>query len=231
MEVTVLGSGTGLPSLKRAYPGLCLNIAGENILVDCGPGTLRRLLEIGVTYNDINYILLSHLHPDHTLDLVSILFAAKNPFTPRMSELVLIGPNGLNDFYKKLSSIYGGVLVSTTYNLVLKEFKENKIDFLNWSLLSKPLPHTESSIGFRIETKEGRVISYSGDTDYCRNAVDLSRDADLAILECSFPDEAEVAGHLTPSKAARIAMEARCKYLILMHLYPVCEYHDMIAAC
>jgi len=74
-ELVVLGSGTGVPSLRRGSPGLLLISDGTYVLIDSGPGTLRRMLEAGVTYQDIDLLLYTHIHPDHVSELVPLLFA------------------------------------------------------------------------------------------------------------------------------------------------------------
>jgi ribonuclease BN (tRNA processing enzyme) len=71
----------------------------------------------------------------------------------------------------------------------------------------------------------------SGDTDYCQSIVDLAREADLLVLECSFPEGRKVEGHLTPSLAGRIASESHCRRLLLTHLYPVCDSADVVGPC
>jgi ribonuclease BN (tRNA processing enzyme) len=78
---------------------------------------------------------------------------------------------------------------------------------------------------------EGRSLVYSGDTDYCGNIVRLGKEADLLILECSFPEERKKEGHLTPSLAGRIAREAQSKKLLLTHFYPVFQGHDIREEC
>jgi ribonuclease BN (tRNA processing enzyme) len=56
-------------------------------------------------------------------------------------------------------------------------------------------------------------------------------ETDLLVLECSFPDERKVPGHLTPSLAGRIANETRCRRLLLTHLYPECDQVDVLSQC
>jgi ribonuclease BN (tRNA processing enzyme) len=90
------------------------------------------------------------------------------------------------------------------------------------------LLHTDSSLGYRLETQEGKSLVYSGDTDYCENIVSLAKGAHVLILECSFPNEMKVDGHLTPSLAGRIAREAGCRKLVLTHLYPPCNGKPVI---
>ena len=79
VTVTILGSGTIVPSLARSTCSFLLEAAGQKLLFDIGPGTMRRLLEAGITIGEIDVLLLSHLHPDHSGELVSFLFAAKYP--------------------------------------------------------------------------------------------------------------------------------------------------------
>lgn len=230
-ELLILGSGTGLPHPKRNPPAYLLNIEGKNILLDSGAGTLQRLIEYDITYQDIDYLFYSHLHPDHTLDLVSILFAAKNPRNLRKKDLIIIGPNELEDFYNKLLSLYGKSILPESYKIVFRKMEDNELDLGICKIVSRVLEHTDKSIGLRIELKNGASLAYSGDTDYCENIVTLSKDTDVLILECSFPDEFRVKGHLTPSLAAKIASEANCKRLILTHFYPICDSYPILKEC
>jgi len=74
-------------------------------------------------------------------------------------------------------------------------------------------------------------LAYSGDTDYCSGVVELASEADLLILECSFPNEHQVTSHLTPSLAGQIAAELGCRRLVLTHLYPICDDYDILGQC
>ena len=230
-ELYVIGSGTGLPYIKRTPPGVLLRTEDRNILLDCGAGTFQRLIKIGLSYQDIDYILFSHLHPDHTLDLVSFLFAARNSRDPRKKDIEIIGPEGFRDFYSKLLEVHGSAIVPESYSVVIKEIREGGFDFGNWQLLAKPLTHTDEAVGFRIQTKSGKLICYSGDTDYCENIIELARNSDLLVLECSHPDGFKVDGHLTPSLAGKIAAQAGSKKLVLTHLYPVCDEYPVVRQC
>ncbi len=204
---------------------------GKNLLFDSGSGTLRGLLKVGLTYQDIDHIFYSHLHPDHTLDLVSILFASKNPLDLRCRDLPITGPKGIRSFYNGLLSSYGDCIQVTSCKVLVEEVWDRRIEYEGLRLITKPLVHSKSSIGYRIESKGHKSLAYSGDTDYCQNVVELARDVDLLVLECSFPDEERVEGHLTPSLAARIAKESTAHKLLLTHLYPICDEYDILAEC
>ena len=69
MKITILGSGTAVPSLRRNSAGVLLQNAGKNYLFDLGYGNVRQLLNLGITYHDIDRIFFTHNHPDHMCDL------------------------------------------------------------------------------------------------------------------------------------------------------------------
>ncbi|MDI6703547.1 MAG: MBL fold metallo-hydrolase [bacterium] len=228
MEVVFIGTGVGLPSKKRGTPGLLVKIGDEHLLFDLGPGIVRKILEEGFDYNEIDYIFYTHLHVDHVNDLPALLFAAKSPLALRKKDLHLVGPKGLKDFYTKLLHLYGEQLISSAYNVFLREMEDDVIEKGDWKITTRSALHTEHSIGYRIEDKEGKVVVYSGDTDYTVDIVKLAKNAHLLILECSFPNDIKVEGHLTPNLAGQIAKESKCERLILTHLYPVCDQHNIL---
>ncbi len=229
--MVILGSGTGVPSLRRGSPGLLLLSGNFRTLIDSGSGALRTLLKLRVTYRDIDLLLYTHIHPDHTADLVPILFACKYGDRPREKDLTCVGGPGFRRHFDKIRDLYGSWIEPTTYRLTLREISSDPLSFGEMKILSKPMAHLLGSVGYRIEWKDGKSLVISGDTDYCENLVNLASNTDLLVLECSFPDEKKVDGHLTPSLAGRIARESRCNRLLLTHLYPICDQYDILNQC
>ncbi len=230
-ELIIVGSGTGIPSLRRASPGLVIISDNTHILIDSGPGALRKMLEMGITYLDMDLILYTHLHPDHVADLVAILFASKYGDLPREKDLLCAGGAGFKSYFEKLKSLYGSWVEPKSYQLTIKELSIDPLLYRGIKVLSKPMAHLPNSVGYRIEFEDGKSVAVSGDTDYCQNIIDLGFEVDFLILECSFPDAKKVEGHLTPSLAGRIAIESRCKRLLLTHLYPICDQFDIVNQC
>ncbi len=68
-------------------------------------------------------------------------------------------------------------------------------------------------------------------TDYCESIVDLARDVDVLLLECSYPEHIKVDGHLNSTLAGRIARKSNCRKLILTHFYPICDDYDILGQC
>jgi ribonuclease BN (tRNA processing enzyme) len=230
-ELIMIGSGTGIPSLRRGSPGLVVLSDSTKLLIDSGSGTLRKMLEVGITYQDPDLLVYTHIHPDHVSDLVPIIFATKYADLPREKDLLCIGGPGFKSYFEKLKSLYGSWIEPQSYYLTIKEISEDSLLYRDLKITSKPMAHISESVGYRIEFKDGKSMAISGDTDYCQNIIDLAFEVDLLVIECSFPDGKKVEGHLTPSLAGRIALESHCKRLLLTHLYPVCDQFDIVSQC
>lgn len=235
IRVTILGSGTCVPSLARSACAVLVEIGANRILMDAGPGTMRRLLEAGVTIFDLSHILISHLHPDHSGELAPLLFATKYPDdTRRKTPLKLVAGNGFQNFFEGLRDVYGRWIELPEALFSIREVDTSgpdSIQFDGFSLTSRPMNHSPESIAFRLTAPTGQSVVYSGDTDVTPELVVLAAQADLLVCECAMPDEAKVAGHLTPSEAGRMAAEAGVRQLILTHFYPECEAVNIAAQC
>ncbi len=234
-QITILGSGTCVPSLVRNPCSFLLQTGGHNLLFDCGPGVMRRLLEIDVSIFEISHIFLSHFHPDHSGELASFLFALKYPQPqPRRQPLTIVAGRGFRSFFERLQSVYGNWIVLPPEHFKLIELDTHQSDghrCEGFSVSSMPVDHRPESLAFRILDAAGKTLVYSGDTDVCDGLGTIAADADLMICESAFPDGQKVKGHLTPSQAGMIAQSARVRRLVLTHFYPACEDSDIENQC
>ena len=229
MEITIIGSGTCVPSLRRASPAIMADAGTHRFLLDSGPGTLRQMLQAGITINDIDTIVYSHFHADHTADLVPLIFAAKySPGAHRTRDLTVMGPSGLKEFYRNLTLAYGRWIIPEHFTVNWIESAGAVLKCGSAMVKTAPTRHADGSMATRIEGAGGESVVYSGDSEYCASLVEIARNADLLILECAFPEGMKSIGHLTPSLAGRIARESQCKKLLLTHFYPPCDESDLI---
>jgi ribonuclease BN (tRNA processing enzyme) len=226
MKLTMLGSGTCVPYTERGSSGHAVELPGARMLLDCGSGTTWRLARAGISYLDIDHIFLSHLHPDHTGDLVPFLFATKYAFgspygSRREKPLALWGGPGFANFFDALRSAYEDWILPE--GLSVDEIGEGTRNFGWFSLTAVSVPHIESSLALRIDAG-GKSLVYSGDTDYSEALIELARGADALVIECALPDEeSKRSGHLTPGEVINIANGSGAKRVIVTHLYPVCD--------
>ncbi|MFH1630217.1 MAG: MBL fold metallo-hydrolase [Pseudomonadota bacterium] len=235
MKLIVLGSGTAIPLNERGSPSLVLLIEVAPVLFDIGPGTLRQLTRVGISHEKIERIFLTHFHPDHTADLIHLLFVTKNPAVlRRRNPFVITGPRGLRAFIKALQDAYNNWLTLPPEIMRIEELdtgEKTKSKYGRFTVTTAPMNHTPNSLAYRVEDGTGKAVVYSGDTGVCDEITDVARGADLLVLESSFPDEDACEGHLTPSMAGRIATLAGVKRLLLIHFYPECLRADIASQC
>lgn len=235
IAVTVLGSGTCVPSLERSSCSVLVETGGRKWLIDSGAGTLRRLLEAGTTHLDISCLLYSHLHPDHTGELVPLLFATKYPAGVHRAEpLTVIAGRGFADFFRRLKGAYGDWIELGPGAFRIIEMDTGGRDHLTLhgvDLHTMPVEHTPQSVAFSITGPAGRRVVYSGDTDTSDSLAELASGADLLICESAFPAALKTRGHLTPAEAGAIAARAGVRRLLLTHFYPACDQADVEAEC
>ena len=198
LTVTILGSGTCVPSLQRGSCSVLVQIGNQHLLFDSGPGTMRRLLEAGTTIFDLDYLFYSHFHPDHSAELVPLIFATKYPYSNRCQlPLTILARRGLTDFFAGLKTVYGPWIELAPGLLKFLEFDNTKRDsknFNGFSIESTPVEHNPESVAYRVTSPDGSSVVYSGDTDFSENLIDLAKDADLLICESALPDSLQVKG-------------------------------------
>ena len=235
INLTILGSGTCVPSIERSSCSVMLAVGGTKLLFDSGPGTMRRLLRANTSIFDVDYIFYSHFHPDHTAELVPFLFATKYPdMGQRQTVLTIVAGLGFENFFAGLKTVYGKWIELDPGLVDIIQMSNGSADLLrlkDFTVQSAPVEHNPESIAYRITGPGGHSIVYSGDTDYSENLITLSKDADLLICESALPDDYRVKGHLTPSLAGDIATRAGVKKLVLTHFYPECDQTDIEQEC
>ena len=235
IKVTILGSGTCVPSLRRSSCSVLMQIGTTRLLFDSGPGTMRRLLEAETTIFDLDFIFYSHFHPDHCAELVPLIFATKYPDQNRRQlPLTVIAGKGLTEFFAGLKAVYGEWIELAEGRLTTIELDNRSNDsrsFKDFTIESAPVEHNPESIAYRVSSVHGGSVVYSGDTDYSENLIELAKGADLLICESAMPDSLQVKGHLTPSMAGQIASRAGVGKLVLTHFYPDCDDIDIKQEC
>lgn len=235
IDITILGSGTCVPSLARSACSVLLRIGSAVIVLDTGPGTMRRLLEAGHSIFDVTHVFYSHLHPDHSAELVPLLFATKYPsIARRRFPLTIVAGTGFRDHLDKLKAVYGQWIALPPELFVVVELSDRAkdgIDFTEFHAASIPVEHNPESLAYRFTAVRGASVVYSGDTDFSENLVALAQKCDVLICESALPDPLKVRGHLTPSQAGDIATRAGVGKLVLTHFYPECDQADIVGQC
>ena len=188
MKLIVLGTGTIAFSPARSCSAYYLEAGEAKLLMDCGPGTARRLAELGAEWQKITHVALTHFHIDHYSDLPALLFAWKYGMLPaRDTPVRIIGPLGTRQLLERLAAAHGDWVVSPGYAVEITELEPGgSVDLGGARLDCCKVPHTPESVAYSV-TSGGRRIVYSGDTGFDKAFAEWSRGCDLLVLECSLP--------------------------------------------
>lgn len=219
-RISVLGSGTIIPTKDRYATSLLVEIGGERLLLDCAPCSLNSLERLGFSFHAVDRIFFSHFHPDHTLGLGHLMAAINQLPEADVKRLTLYGPSGLKEFVRNWQKLYPSVKPKHDY-LVINEIDEGPLNAgALYHMNSLQVRHSsDKALAYRIEA-ESKILVYTGDTELTASLKDFARGCDLLISECSFSDGSRVEGHMTPSDVAELASEASAKEVLLVHMYP-----------
>ena len=231
MEVMVVGSGTVVPRAERRQSCVVVESGGETLVFDLGSGAVRGMLHAGLDPFAVDRIFFTHFHPDHTVDVVALLFSIKyGAEEGRVRPLHLTGPEPFERFWGSITGVWGEFMLGDypTHVSELPHVCASPRELAGCRLSWTPAEHRPESIAYRLDGEGGGFV-YTGDTEYSESVVELARGADTMLIECSFPDDSPVPGHLTPSDVARMASEADVGRVVLTHLYPAAEALDLPA--
>ena len=228
MDIYLLGTGTSVPVKNHSPAGLLVHAVGQNLLLDIGPGTLARLELSSTTYDQLDALLLTHLHPDHSLDLATLLQVFNYaPGTERERPFAITACQGSQDFLQRLFSLYPE-LEPEKYQLQVRQVYRDEFFIGNLKIQSAPTGHTPHSVAYRLEDDVHSMV-YSGDASRYGELAGLAQAADILVCECSFPEGWETQDHLTAEDVGILAAQAEVKSLVLTHLYPQALAADVLA--
>lgn len=230
MRLHVLGSGTAIPHPERGASGYaCVADDGSALLLECGPGSSRRWPAVGIGFEQVRCIAVTHHHLDHCSDLPAVLFGRNVPDPPVGTPLLLLGPVGHGRLLRALEQAFGDSLADHGGGRELREMgDQDRVGCGPFEVASRLVRHSEGALGYRVRSG-GRTLAFSGDSAPCPALIDLCRGVDLCLLECSYPAGRETSGHLDARTAGEVAREAGARRLVLTHFYPECDDVDIAA--
>lgn len=188
MRVEFLGSGDAFGSGGRFNTCFHVEADGAHFLIDCGATALPAMKRAGTDRNGIKFILLTHFHADHCGGVPPFVLDAQ--FLARRTEpLIIAGPPGLADWYQRAMELAfpGSAAAKRKFDVRLVELEAGEEKTIEGVRLTPfPVRHGTPEgafFGYRIEC-EGRVLAYSGDSEWTDSLIEIGRDADLFICEC-----------------------------------------------
>lgn len=223
MKLTVLGRSGGFPAAGGATSGYLLDLAGKHVLVDCGSGVLANLFRF-IRLDQLDAIILTHLHHDHTSDMQVLKYAidisrknglerpALPVFAPATPELAVDALQGDGDLV--IGQISNGMEVPMFGATV------------HFYAMEHPVETYGLSVG-----KAGRKLAITSDTVPCANLQPLLHQADLALMDAGSIERLRLPKmmHMTAAECATLAAAGSVKQLLLTHLLPLIDEQEVLA--
>lgn len=252
--LTVLGSGGPIADPHRVSSGYVLSLDGKaRILVDAGGGIFERIGRAQLDLSQLELVLLTHMHIDHSSDLAAVVMNAY--MTGRTRPLRLVGPSagrgqsastpeqpGARAFAELLFGPQGAWRYMQSFEgFGLEVFEvpsglddavqtqvpmEGALAELGVSVRSVPVPHgMMPAVAYRV-ARAGSSVVFSGDiAGSTADFVELARDCSLLVHDCALPEREMPHGnlHAKPSQIGRSARESAAGALLLTHFMPPIE--------
>jgi len=220
MKLTVVGSGDAFGSGGRLQTCYHVAVAGEDVLIDCGATALIGMQQLGLDPDRVSTIYISHLHGDHFAGLVWFLLHA-HYVTERTAPLTITGPAGIAQrFATAADTLFPGTTA------IKKRFEMRFIEYMESVPLGVgPLRVTAYEVrhpcgappyALRLEGN-GKILGFSGDTQWVDSVLKASNGADLYIAEC-FSFEKPIGYHTAWRDIEKNLDRLGAKRVLLTHM-------------
>ena len=219
MDVTLLATGSPVPTADRGGTAQVIAVDDEPILVDCGPLAVHRMVEHGIDPGSVETLFFTHHHVDHNADFFQFAIAS---WSLGRESLTIYGPEGTDDYLAALHDLYeedlayrrrfgypeGGIddveVVTTDASL--------SVETETWTATALPVDHSIETYAYRFSDRTtGADCVVSGDTRRIEALATFAEGADLLIQDCGVapvdpdapPDGVVDERFTTPLDAAR----------------------------
>lgn len=223
LKLTILGNNGPYPAAGGACSGYLLREGDTSILIDCGNGVLSNLQKI-MRFEDLDAIILTHLHCDHISDMMVLKYAVqiKKKRGQFSKNLMVYAPAEPVEEFKRLDIKDAFDLKSVAGDLVLD------IGGIKVSFAQMKHPSMDFAVSFEYE---GKRFVFSGDTSWTENIISFARNTDVLMLDAGlFAKEKtkDDVAHLTAEECGIIAREADVGRLLLTHFWPENNIEELV---
>lgn len=220
MNLTILGSGAACVGPGEAGSGYLVEEGDTKLLIDCGPGVLGRLQQ-RVSPLALSGIVITHMHPDHCVDLLAYRHALR--LAPREAGAklppLLLPPGGMETLNRV------GQLLDPSHPLATDDFRtqeysqKRQLRVGSLGLRFMGVKHTAPTWAIVVEGE--RRLAFSGDSGPCPELTRAAFQADLFLCEATFQGRDKPAhwwGNMTAMEAGLVARRANVRRLVLTHV-------------
>ncbi|MDP9252835.1 MAG: MBL fold metallo-hydrolase [Chloroflexota bacterium] len=216
-RVRFIGSGDSFGNGCRFQTCILVDADGFRFLIDCGATSLVALKRAGVDPGSIDAVLLTHFHGDHCGGVPYLILDGQ--FAKRERPLVIAGPPGVRE---RMTAVFEAALPTSSvtqqrFGVSYVELGERSTAIGPVEVVALPVAHLPETVphGLRVRAG-GRVVAYTGDTDWCDALPRLADGADLFIAE-AYSFEKRIPQHLSHATLLAHRDELRATRVVLTH--------------
>ena len=229
MELIVIGAGPAYTDRRgAASAGYLVCAGGAAMMIDLGQGTFPNLAST-LEPSTLAAVLVSHLHPDHFIDLVPLRHYLRFEFEPPRRMRVL----GRLELAERIDALHGAPgFAAASLDVSPLGAGERRIG--PFTVETKLVTHTQESYAMRVRASgnDGPALVYSGDCGRADDLLPLIHPGDTLLAEASFGTGPvpQGASHLTAAEAARVAVAGGASRLLLTHVQMGYSRSETLAA-
>lgn len=215
LALDIVGAGPAYTDRPGAVGAAYLVRHGSDaILLDLGQGAFTNLAGV-VEPSTLTAVVVSHLHPDHFVDLVPLRHYLRYEFEPPR-RMRVVGPAGLGGRLDALHDQPGFAAAV----LDLEDLEEGTRALGSLSLEARPVRHTPDSHAFRVSAAGRPGLVYSGDCGAAEDIAPLIRPGDTLLAEATFGADPVEPGsnHLNAHDLGRLAADTGVARLLITHV-------------
>jgi ribonuclease BN (tRNA processing enzyme) len=219
--MTVLGKSPAMPDANGANSGYLIRHDGFSLLLECGTGVFSKLRSVGDLL-ELDAVLISHLHADHTLDLIPFSHALTYNGHDDSRRPSLCAPPGAGGLFETLSSSFG-LQRQIAEAFELSEYEPaTELSLGPFTVTFREVPHYIPTWACDLRLADGRRLTFGADCGPNEAIVELARDTDMLMLEATegsgpHVDTGYMRGHLTAGEAGELGRRAGARRLLLTH--------------
>ena len=252
ITVTLLGTGCPTAVMNRFGPSTLVEAGGQKFVVDAGRGALQRLTQLGVRWQDVQGVFLTHLHSDHVVGFPDLWLTGWLLAPGRNVPLPVWGPTGTSSMMAHLEQAYQADINLRRANdglspdgvkLVAHDITEGVVyDSGGVKVTAFEVDHApvKPAFGYRIDYA-GRSVVLSGDTRVSENLIRHAQGVDLLVHEVFVASTLERAGvpparaksiiatHVSPEQAGEVFTRTRPRLAVYSHIcLPTAVEQDVV---
>ncbi|HEY6203009.1 MAG TPA: MBL fold metallo-hydrolase [Candidatus Limnocylindria bacterium] len=216
-RVRFIGSGDSFASGGRFQTCILVDADGYRSLIDCGATSLVALKRAGVDPGSIDAVLLTHFHGDHCGGVPYLILDGQ--FTKRERPLAVAGPPGVRE---RMTAVFEAALPTSSrteqrFGVTYVELGEKATRIGPLEVVAMPVAHLPETVPHGLRARvDGRVVAYTGDTEWCGALPRLADAADLFIAE-AYSFEKRIPQHLSHADLLAHRSDLRARRIVLTH--------------